>query len=221
MAEKYFVDDKAIKTILKFLLVGTIAFALFITPLLMKTNNNEFCSIENTNEINNNYVNSSIILNSENSYFLETNRELDEQKVYTKKTTYCFKAINTGSESLNLHIINEEQTILATSYFSTGTNTECYEINNDETIKGIKCLNCNTTQTLKLLENAVSENRIINYNGELTNNKQLSTNTRTYIDCKQSVKKYFFSFIVFVSLIGFTILITLGIEIYGGVLFKW
>lgn len=221
MAEKYFVDDKAIKVILKFLLIGTIAFILFITPLLMKTNNQEFCSIENSNEITNSYVNSSIILNTENSYFLETNNEPDEQDAYTQKTSYCFQAINTGSNALNLQIINEEATILATGYFATGTNEECYEISNDETIKGIKCLNCNSTQTLKMKENAVSENEIINYNGELTLNKKLSTNTRNYIDCKKSVKNYFFSYIVFVSLIGFAILITLGLETYGGVIFKW
>jgi len=138
MSEKYFVDEKAIKTILKFLLIGSIGFILFITPLLNKTVNDEYCSIENTNEITNSYINSSIILNGTNTYFLQTNNNLDEQETYIQKTSYCFQAINTGSDPLEINIINEDQKVLATGYFSTGTNTECYEIRNHEAITGVK-----------------------------------------------------------------------------------
>jgi len=221
MAEKYFVDEKAIKTILKFLLIGSIGFILFITPLLNKTVNDEYCSIENTNEITNSYINSSIILNGTNTYFLQTNNNLDEQETYIQKTSYCFQAINTGSDPLEINIINEDQKVLATGYFSTGTNTECYEIRNHEAITGVKCVDCNATNKLLFLENAVSETKAINLNGELSTNKELSTNTRTFIDCNKSVKKYFFSYIVFIALLGFAILIVLGVELYGGVLFKW
>lgn len=206
--------EKQLQILLICFLIGSIAFALFIAGISMKAKTGEYCSINTENkDYLNTLTTSNILLDSENSYFYKENtNSLTKQDTYIQKTLYCFNYVSNATTSLNVDIIDETQKVLSKSIIPTGNNSLCQEIPIKTTYTGLKCINCDSSNTLSINTISLSNNEETILNGNPLTTNELGITTKNYISCKQSVQTYMKYYLQFVTLLALIWLILLGLN---------
>lgn len=206
-------------------IIITIVAILLITVYSIKQKNNDSCGIEEKKQYTTTTFVETITLNHTNDYALQATGVLKNGV----KKEFCHETIVNTTGTISIALINEHETVLGYGWLNNASTNYCHEIllADDTTNQyiGIKCLDCDTNNYLELKQQyAGAQNQLVITNiGGVENaeyQQPLSYVTKTYLNCRETIKTIMDIYLVFLAGIFLIIMILVGYQGFKKMLFK-
>ena len=167
-------------------------------------------------ELSNLQISTSSVLNVPNSTLLETFNIPNNEIIFQESYRYCFRANITTTDGLLINVVDVEGRTLATDYLLTKNGENCLLLENNnlfrEQIIGIKCVNCNATETIIFYEDLMASDKEKILNDIVSLDDPLATKIEALKNCKYFSKELSKWWLKFNGLMLFVILIISGID---------
>jgi hypothetical protein len=218
-------ENKYIQNVILISIILTLVFISLTTFYLIKDSNNNYCDKTKFTDFSfGSTSNSSIYLDSQNSYVLQQ-FNIDKNDIITN--TFCFEVDFDNSDLLEVEVINENEEVLGKAYINNRTKDYCININSDikdKSYLGVKCNNCGPSNILYLQKetSGINVNQIKHNSTGFTTYKEDTLNfvLYGYNSCKSNIKWFFQWYMFLIVSLFFTILILIGWNKFKDILFK-
>jgi len=219
------VEDKLLKNLLITTKVGVIIFLIVISFYVVKVNNDDYCGSDNNYNIErgSNTIYDSL-LTTNNSEYLQSMDFKNKKFNYYEYYSFCFNSIIKTNDIIELSVINGDDEVLGTDYFTNSTNINCISINGDgfgvyDNVIGLRCVNCNVSNNITLA-NSISLLEPTKDHSNVFISESIDYNLLAVKNCKGFLKTLFSFLIIFVSLMSLIWLINIFIDWFEGFLFN-
>lgn len=220
-------DKKAFKNIALAFIIFSLVLSAFLINYGVKIRNDEYCTSSLlVDERTSQSIDYSGVLDSNNDYLLQKFFWHPNDYHFSKDYYFCYTAIANTSSSLSLEIIDQEENVLAIDNVLNGSvNNKCVYLTNKLSLDngdfvGLKCLDCNITETLTIKQHLLGDDQEIMTNSSYSVDKGLFYDFIYTSDCKPLFKSMINVFFTVAGLLLLVIIILIGVNWLRGVLSK-
>lgn len=214
-AEKH--DKKMLANFMLIMIILTLIFMMVISWTHIKINNDIACGRDNADLYRHDLaIQNSTILDTAGEYALM--RAPFNKTVIVGDYEFCIYAI-ASENTLNTHIIDQNETILANIYLDNTTTRFCsnidYEDISDDMYIGVMCDDCNSTYKITLQESILgSRQRIEGISGSITISEDHAFAYDLYWadSCRPILKYWVGMYIILMTVFIFLIVLLIGLS---------